>query len=402
MARTRCEIHGLGVVSPIGVSVGEFWSSALSGRSGITRDAGMRRAGLRSQVCGRVDTRRLRAAPGWDNEWLTRPRVIQLALTAAAQAWEAVFPSTESRRRTGLVFSSAMGIVEGVDPPSRGAANRDCRGSSHAALGEVLSATFDIAGPVIGISDGCTGGLDAFITACELIESGDIDTCLMVASDAPLDTLTLAAMDNLGVLSRRNESPEESCPSFSSERQGMVMAEGAAALVLKRPGRNSAESALPLAAVEAYASVSNCRSMVSLRDAAEDMARCVRLALERAGLDPREIDHLNVHGSGTLQNDEAEARALLSVFGSRIKQLPTVAFKSLAGHALAASNALELVGEVLILRTGNLPPAMGHGEKNPWGLRLITREPLVHPALRGLKLNHGFGGFHSCAVLSKA
>jgi len=204
------------------------------------------------------------------------------------------------------------------------------------------------------------------------------------------------------VLSRRNERPDLACVPFDDERQGMVMAEGAAALVLASGVGPLQASGAALALVEGHQSVSNCRSMVSLRTAAEDMARCIRGALETAAVSVAEIDHLNVHGSGTRQNDECEGTALQLVFGERLASLPTVALKSLTGHGLAASNVIELVAEVMMLRSGLLPPARGCGHANSWGINLVTGETVRHSAQRGLKLNHGFGGFHSCVVLRRS
>ncbi|MBI5853029.1 MAG: hypothetical protein HZB39_18620 [Planctomycetes bacterium] len=396
------EVRGIGVATPIGVSVPSFWTGATRGRCAIQRDAGFERAGLRSQVCARVDEDELRASKWWRTAWTEEPRHVQLALVAAAEACEpGLYIDSTPSRRLGLVFSTAMGRVDNLET---GATSKLVRGRTHARhaiLGDALAREFDISGPVIGISDGCTGGLDAFITACEMIEDGDVDACLTVASDAPLATLTMAAMDNLGVLSRRNDAPELSCLPFDRARQGMVMAEAAGALFLCGGRPASSSTHLSMAVVRGHASVSNCRSMVSLRDAAADMARCARGAMLAAGVSVQGIDHLNLHGSGTRQNDEAEGAALREVFGDHLDRIPAIAIKSLTGHGLAASNTVELVAEVMVLQTGLLPPARGRGSDNPWGVRLVTGEAAHHRAVTGLKMNHGFGGFHSCVILSR-
>lgn len=214
--------------------------------------------------------------------------------------------------------------------------------------------------------------------------------------------IVVAAFQKIGALSHRAVAPEQaSCP-FSRDRDGFVLGEGAAAVVLEDLSAAIARGTTPLVEMLGWASVSSAYHMTAIRESGEDVAASVRQALDDAGLPAGAVDSLDAHGTSTPLNDRSEAAAYQSVFGARASELPVVAQKGVTGHALGASNLLEIVGMCRYLSSGMLPPtANTTAETLAVPLDVVMDEPRLAEPEIVVKTSSGFSGIHSAAVFRR-
>ena len=253
------------------------------------------------------------------------------------------------------------------------------------------------------LSTGCTAGLDALGAGFDAIASGRAERVLVVSAEATMCPIVVAAFQKIGALSDRDVAPDRaSCP-FSRERDGFVLGEGAAAIVLEDTSAALARGAMPLMEVLGWASVSSAYHMTRIRPTGEDIAASVRQALADAGVPAAAVDSLDAHGTSTPLNDASENAAYRAVFGARAARMPVVAQKGVTGHALGASNLLEIAGLGRYLTIGALPPvANTTPETLDVPLDLVMGEPrLAEPGIV-VKTSSGFSGIHSAMVLRRA
>jgi 3-oxoacyl-(acyl-carrier-protein) synthase len=253
------------------------------------------------------------------------------------------------------------------------------------------------------ISTGCTAGLDALGTGFDAIASGRARRVLVVSAEATMCPIVVAAFQRIGALSHRDVDPADaSCP-FSRERDGFVLGEGAAAVVLEDLSYAAARGAAPLVEVLGWSSVSSGYHMTRIRASGEDITASINGALADAGLPAAAVDALDAHGTSTLLNDASENAAYHDVFGARAGRLPVVAQKGVTGHALGASNLLEIAGIGRYLTGGLLPPVANTTAATlDLPLDVVLGEPrLAEPEIL-VKTSSGFSGIHTAMVLRRA
>lgn len=252
------------------------------------------------------------------------------------------------------------------------------------------------------LSTGCTAGLDALGSGFDALVGGRAQRVLVVSAEATMCPIVVAAFQKISALSHRDVEPERaSCP-FSRDRDGFVLGEGAAAVVLEDLDAALARGAAPLLEVLGWASVSSAYHMTRIRTTGEDIAASVRQALDDAGLPADAVDALDAHGTSTRLNDASERAAYHDVFGPRAARLPVVAQKGVTGHALGASNLLEIAGLSRYLPGGALPPtANTTAETLDVDLDVVLDEPRLAEPEIVVKTSSGFSGIHSAAVLRR-
>jgi 3-oxoacyl-(acyl-carrier-protein) synthase len=252
------------------------------------------------------------------------------------------------------------------------------------------------------LSTGCTAGLDALGAGYDAVASGRAQRVLVVSAEATMCPIVVAAFQKIGALSDRDTEPHEaSCP-FSRRRDGFVLGEGAAAVVLEPLPHALARGARPLVELLGWASVSSAYHMTRIRTTGEDIAASVRHALADAGLPATAVEALDAHGTSTPLNDASETAAYHDVFGARAARLPVVAQKGVTGHALGASNLLEIGGLTRYLTSGVLPPtANTTAETLDADLDLVMDEPRLAEPEIVVKTSSGFSGIHTAAVLRR-
>jgi 3-oxoacyl-(acyl-carrier-protein) synthase len=255
-------------------------------------------------------------------------------------------------------------------------------------------------GPVLTVSTGCTAGIDAIGMAFDLVRSESARIVLAGGSDAPLSPVVFAAFDAIGALSTRNADPAAASRPFDADRDGFVLAEGAAFLVLEERQHALRRNARIYAEILGFHSLNNVYHMTDLPSEGTALAHCMQKALNEAQLDSSEIDYVNAHGSSTQQNDLCETNAIKLCLGSQANRVAVNSLKGMVGHALGASNAIELAACSLSLHEQYLFPTINLGRPGPGcDLDYVANNGRKGSIRAALKLSNGFSGIHSALVL---
>jgi 3-oxoacyl-[acyl-carrier-protein] synthase II len=268
-----------------------------------------------------------------------------------------------------------------------------------------LAMELGIRGPAIGNSNSCASGAIAIGEAFRLIQAGGAPVALAGGAEAPLAPLTFGAFAVIRAMSTRNAAPSEACRPFDAGRDGFVMGEGAAVLLLEELGHALGRDARIYAEVAGYGTTNDAYHVTTPRPDGSEAARAMRIALDDAGVSPAEVGYVNAHGSSTLLGDRAEAIALARVFDDRLGGVPVSATKPLYGHPLGASGAIEAAIVALALHHGALPPAVNYWRSEPAspeaGLHLVGNGSAIARADVALSNSFGFGGINAFLVLKR-
>jgi len=351
----RVVISGLGVVSALGLDRRAFWGALSEGRSGIRPITGLPVESLRVKVGAQVEG--LVPEQCFSGSILPQlERYSELAVLAAREAAEDAGVSRDALRGSAAIIGTGCG-GKITDEETYQRLYKEGRARVHpltiprgmpSAAASQVSMQLGIAGPVFSVASACASAGHAVCQATAMIRSGLVNLVLAGGTDAPFTFGLLKAWEAMRVLA------VDTCRPFSRGRSGLVLGEGAGMVILESLRHARARGA------HIYAELSGCGMSADaghLTDpSSEGAARAMRAALTDARLDPRQIDYVNAHGSGTEANDVAETRALRMVFGSHADKLAVSSTKSMHGHALGASGALELVATVLAVHQGLAPP----------------------------------------------
>ncbi|MBP2327570.1 3-oxoacyl-(acyl-carrier-protein) synthase [Kibdelosporangium banguiense] len=328
------------------------------------------------------------------------PRHVGLGLHAVREAVEDAGLSGRERAEIDVIGATAIGAAVELEVAYRAGVAPQAGVFALDLLTERVRTELGGGARRLTVATGCTTALDALGAGVDAVASGRSPRVLVVAAEAPLTPAVVAGFQRIGALSTRPVPPARaSCP-FSAERDGFVLSEGAAAVVLEDAALAAAKGARPALEVCGWASVSSAYHMTGIRSSGEDVARSIRQALDDAGVSADAIDCIDAHGTSTLFNDAAEAAAYADVFGKRSASMPVVAQKGAIGHSLAASGLLEVVSLAVLLPKEVLPPV-----KNTTVDTLAEPVDLVLGEPRHLrpefivKNSNGFCGLHSACVL---
>ena len=411
----RVAITGIGVVAPGGVGTAAFWSLLTEGRTATRRITLFDASAFRSRIAAEVDFDPARHGFTAD-EARRLDRAAQFGLVAAREAIaDSGLDTTATAERTGVVLGSAVGCSSGLDEiyahvSEHGADWQLDHTRAESRLGDYLvpsSLAAEVArdagaqGPVAVVSTGCTSGLDALGHAVELIREGSADVMVAGASEAPITPITLASFDAIRATSARNDDPETASRPFDRTRNGFVLGEGCAMLVLEEYGQALRRGAHVYAEIAGFANRSNAYHMTGLRLDGAEMAEAIRVALLEARLNPTDIDYINAHGSGTKQNDKHETAAFKRSLGEHAHRVPVSSIKSMIGHSLGAIGSLEIAACALAIAHDTVPPTANLHDPDPDCdldyTPLTAREQRTDTVL---SVGSGFGGFQSAMVLT--
>jgi 3-oxoacyl-(acyl-carrier-protein) synthase len=327
------------------------------------------------------------------------PRHVGLGLPAVREAVEDAGLSDAERAETDVIAATAISAIVELEAAYRDGAAPPAGWFGFDLLTERARAELGSRGRSLTISTGCTTALDALGAGVDAVASGRSPRVLVVAAEAALTPAVVAGFQRVGALSTRPVSPERaSCP-FSIERDGFVLGEGAAALIVEDAELAAARGTRPILEICGWGSVSSAYHMTGIRKTGEDIARSMRQALANARVSASAIDCIDAHGSSTPLNDASEAAAFADVFGNRSGSVPVVAQKGVMGHALGASNLLEVVGLAGLLPKGVLPPVKTT-TRDTLGepVDLVLDEPRHMRPEYLIKTSSGFSGLHSACV----
>lgn len=414
--RAPVVVTGLGVISPIGIGVSEFWKAALTGRSGISAITGFDpfpMDGYRSKVAGQIhDFSPERYIDSVQAERVDR--YAQFALVAAKEALadSGLLITKENPHRIGVIVGAGMGgMVMGEreitqlyqqQRPHRVHPNFIPVITLNSASGIVAMAN-GAKGPNYTISTACSSSAHALGQAMQCIREGRADVVITVGADASITPLVFAGFCSLRALSTKfNDRPEQASRPFDRLRDGFVMGEGAGALILESAAHAKKRKARIYAEVAGYAATSEAYHMVIPRQDGEEVATTMRLALADAGATPAQIDYINAHATSTLIGDAVEAKAIRQVFKSRADKIAINATKSLVGHTLGAAGAIGGIASVLAIHTGQIHPTANYDDPDPacalGGISRSVQERKVKAALLNA---FGFGSNNAAVVLKR-
>jgi minimal PKS ketosynthase (KS/KS alpha) len=264
-----------------------------------------------------------------------------------------------------------------------------------------LAVRFRAHGPATVVSTGCTSGIDAVGYGSQLIEDGDADIVIAGASDAPISPISMACFDTIRATTGNNADPEHAARPFDARRDGFVMGEGAAVLVLEELEHARRRSAVPYCEISGYANRCNAYHMTGLRPDGVEMAEAIRLALAQGRVDPEEVGHVNAHGSGTKQNDRHETAAVKLSLGSAAYRVTMSSIKSMVGHSLGAIGSIEVAATALAIQRGLVPPTANYEVPDPeCDLDYVPNTAREQKVDVAVSVGSGFGGFQSAIVLT--
>ncbi|KNB53418.1 beta-ketoacyl-[acyl-carrier-protein] synthase family protein [Streptomyces caatingaensis] len=410
-------VTGIGVRAPGGVGKRAFWELLTAGRTATRTISLFDPTPFRSRIAGEVDFDPV--AEGFSAEQIaTYDRATQFAVACAREALadSGLAAGDLDPERTGVSIGTAVGCSTSLDREYE----RVSRGGAEWLVDHTLavpqlfdyftptSISREVAwevgaeGPVTVVSTGCTSGLDAVGYGTELIRDGRADVVVCGATDAPVSPITVACFDAIKATSANNDDPAGASRPFDRDRDGFVLAEGAAVFVLEEAAAARRRGAHAYAEISGFATRSNAYHMTGLRPDGREMSEAIDAAMRQARRTGGDLHYINAHGSGTRQNDRHETAAFKRSFGQRAYEVPVSSIKSMIGHSLGAIGSLELAASALAIEHGVIPPTANYAEPDPECdldyVPNVARERRVDTVL---SVGSGFGGFQSAAVLTK-
>ncbi|MEU6069033.1 MULTISPECIES: beta-ketoacyl-[acyl-carrier-protein] synthase family protein [Streptomyces] len=413
----RVAVTGIGIVAPGGIGVPAFWDLLANGRTATRGITFFDPTGLRSQIAAECDFDPV--VHGLDAEQIERAdRYIQFALVAGDEAVRdsGLDLAGENPWRVGVSLGTAVGGTTRLehdyvlvshrgqrwDVDHREAEPQLHRAFSPSTLASAVAERFGAQGPVQTVSTGCTSGLDAVGYAFHTVEEGRADICIAGASDSPISPITMACFDAIKATSPNNDDPAHASRPFDNNRDGFVMGEGGAVLVLEELEHARARGAHVYCELSGYATYGNAYHMTGLTSEGLEMARAIEVALDHSRLDGSAIDYVNAHGSGTRQNDRHETAAVKRALGDHAYGTPMSSIKSMVGHSLGAIGAIEVVACVLALAKQVVPPTANYETPDPeCDLDYVPRVARERKLDSVLSVGSGFGGFQSAVILTR-
>jgi len=407
--RRRVVVTGLGCVTPIGANVDSTWEAALSGRSGvgpITRfDAKDFPVRFAAECTGELD---LGDLPPKDARRLDPSVAFSLHAVREALADAQLASTPGLQDRVGIAIGSGIGGLGTLENSWRALFSSGPRRVSAFTIpmaicnmaGSVAAIQYQLRGPNLCAVAACASGSQGIGEAARVIERGDADVMVAGGTEAPVTELAVAGFANMKALSTRNAAAAAASRPFDLDRDGFVVGEGAAVLVLEAEEFAAARGAHVLAHVRGYATTMDATHITQPAEDGEGAGRCMQLALRDAGLAPEEVEHINPHATSTPAGDLAEARAIRRVFGRHADRIPVSATKSMTGHLLGAAGALEALLCVQVLRHGRMPPTINLDRPDPeCDLDHVTGAARAQPARVAMSNSFGFGGTNATLIL---
>ncbi|MCI0584890.1 MAG: beta-ketoacyl-ACP synthase II [Chloroflexi bacterium] len=411
----RVVITGMGALTALGNDVASTWDGFVSGRSGIRRIESFDPSRLTSQVAGEVKD--FDASNVMDRKDLRRmDRYIQFGLVATRQAMDqAGLPGRlegELAERTGVILGTGLGGVNTLFDnvvtfaergPDRISPFIIPMGIPNVGAGQI-AISFGPLGPNFTTVSACATGAHALGEAFETIRRDDADMMFAGGTEAGMHEALVGGFCSMKALStKRNDDPERASRPFDADRDGFVIGEGAAVLVLEELGHAEARGAEPLAELIGYGATADASHITLPAPGGIGAVRAARRAIEKAGLTTDDVDHVNAHATSTPEGDRAELQALQTLLGERAPGVAVTANKSMVGHTLGAAGAIESIAVVMTMRTGVVPPTINLEipDESADGLDLTPNRASKRTVDIALNNSFGFGGQNAALVFRR-
>jgi len=395
----RVVVTGVGLITPLGTGVDKNWEGLLAGRSGIGPITRFKVDDFASRIAGEV--------PDFDPlDWIEKKDVrkmdlfIQYAVATAEQAMrQSGLKIDESNAdRVGVLIGNGIGGLLTIEENHLTFLETRLKRItpffipkllSNLAPGQI-SIRFGARGENVTTTSACASGSHAIGEAFRMIRHGYLDAAITGGTEAALTSLGVGGFIAMRALSTRNDNPTAASRPFDRERDGFVIAEGSAALILEEREAAIARGAKILAEIAGYASNADAHHITSPSPEGQGAARCIRLCLEDGGISLDEVDYINAHGTSTPQGDVAETQAIKHVFGEQAAKVAVSSTKSMTGHTLGAAGAIESVFTILAIENSMIPPTINYEYPDPeCDLDYVPNR--ARPARIRVALNNSFG-----------
>jgi len=411
MNEHRVVVTGLGVVTPIGVGLEEFWEGLKEGRNGISRVTHFDPSDFRSQMAAEVKNFN-------PEEWIDgksaerMDRFVHFGMASSAMAVKDAGLNSFAfdGNRAGVIIGSGIGGANTIENAYFQLQEKGPKSLGPFFVSKVLinmaacmvSITYGLKGPLSAPSVACSTGANAIGDAFRILQRGDADIMLAGGSEASVSPLPFAGFCATRSMSSRNDCMEKASRPFDKNRDGFVMGEGAGIVVLERLEHALNRSARIYAELVGYGNAADAFHFTAPEPGGDGMVRVMREALRDAGIDPREVGYINAHGTSTVLNDKIESAAVIKVFGDHWRHLKISSIKSMIGHLLAAAGAVEFVATVMSVYTGKLPPTINYEEPDPeCPLDYVTKGVESIDLEVAMSNSFGFGGGNVCLIVRK-
>ena len=406
-------ITGLGCVSPLGADMESTWAAMLEGQSGIGRIKQFERDDLPVTIAGEV--KNFDPEPTSGRKTARRmSRFSQFAVAATAEALEQAGASTVENvdpERAGVIVASGVGGLKEIEDATIILEHQGHRRISPFVVPMMIAdmasgnvaIRFDMRGPNFGLVSACASGAHAIGEAAEIIRRGDADVMIAGGSEACITPLAVASFIAARALSESTEDPETVSRPFDSARDGFVIAEGAAVLVLESEEHAVRRGARIIARLAGYGASADAHHITAPEPNGRGAFTSMSRALDRAHATPGEIGYINAHGTSTQLNDAAESAAIRRVFGDHVDTVPVSSTKSMTGHLLGAAGALESLVCIKAIETGWIPPTINLDNVDPeCQLNHVRGTALQKTVDVALNNSFGFGGHNASLVFASA
>ena len=406
----RVVVTGMGCISPVGNDVKETWNAIVAGKSG----AGM----ITHFDASRHKTRFAAEVKGFDPIPLFGPRetrkMDRFTQFASAVAMEALEQSglkidETNRDRVGVMIGTGIGgigsLLEQVEVmrergPERVSPFLVPMMISDSAAG-MLAIRLGVRGPNMALATACASGNNAIGEALEIIRRGAADAMLAGGSEAALVPVAMAGMNVMTALSTRNDDPQTASRPFDKDRDGFLMGEGAGMLILESLEHAQARGAKILCEITGYGTTDDAHHISAPAENGAGAAMAMKLAIEDANMQLTDIDYINAHGTSTPLNDKSETAAIKTVFGEQAYNIPISSTKSMTGHLLGASGAIEAVFCILAIREEILPATINYHTPDPeCDLDYVPNQPRKASPKHVMSNSFGFGGHNATLIFS--
>ncbi len=411
MTVDRVVVTGMGCLSPLGNDLDSTWNALLQGTSGVDTITLFDPSDFKTQIAAEVKGFDAKEVLGVRLARRT-DRFTQLALVAAEQALKhsGLQVTDHNRDRIGVIFGSGVGGIGAVLDGSEKYLTKGPRRVSPFMVPMMLPDTapgqtaieFGLRGPNMSIATACASSANAIGEAAENIKRGSADVVLTGGSEAAIVQIALAGFNVMDAISKRNDDPQSASRPFDLDRDGFIMGEGAAVLVLESFEHASARGATILGELVGYAATNDAFHISAPADNGEGAARCMRLALEDARIAPERIGYINAHGTSTKLNDSSETAAIKTVFGATAYDIPISSTKSMTGHLLGASGALEALFCLNAIQESTLPPTTNYETPDPeCDLDYVPNNARSRTLEYVMSNSFGFGGHNASLIFRK-
>ncbi len=409
--RRRVVVTGMGILCPTGNTVDEAWQNAAAGKTGIRTIQRFDTSHLENHFGGEVKDFDPEALLG-KREVRRTDRVTQMALYVAKQAVEdaGLEVNDENRYDIACVVGSGIGGITSIFESVRAFLEKGPKFVSPLMVPMMLpdapsskiSMAYGLRGPNFAISTACATGNNCIGEATEMIRRGQVTTALAGSSEAGLVDVAIASFNNMTAISRRNDEPERASRPFDVDRDGFVVGEGAAMLILEELEHAKARGAHIYAEVVGYGHTSDAYHVTAPLETGEGAAEAILRALADAELHAADIDYINAHGTSTPLNDKSETLALKVALGEQAYEVPISSTKSVTGHLMGAAGSVEAVFSIMAMNNNFIPPTVNLDNPDPeCDLNYTPKVGVARDIDHVMSNSFGFGGHNAVLIFSK-